>query len=88
MNPEHVFFRIGHALLCIFGLVSYAIISIPVGASVEVGDCIIVLADRFLQQMPLEALPVFKDDGGNSVSRDFSLQLLYNRIHTEQTGNV
>ncbi|XP_077311369.1 cilia- and flagella-associated protein 46 isoform X2 [Lithobates pipiens] len=54
-------------------------------ASVEVGDCIIILADRFLQQMPLEALPVFKDDGGNSVSRDFSLQLLYNRIHTEQT---
>ncbi|XP_018424570.1 PREDICTED: cilia- and flagella-associated protein 46-like, partial [Nanorana parkeri] len=54
-------------------------------ASVEVGDCIIVLADRFLQQMPLEALAVFKDDAVNSVSRDFSLQLLYNRIHTEQT---
>nr|DBA15094.1 TPA: hypothetical protein GDO54_004351 [Pyxicephalus adspersus] len=54
-------------------------------ASVEVGDFIIVLADRSLQQMPLEALAVFKDDGVNSVSRDFSLQLLYNRIHTEQT---
>ncbi|CAI9562757.1 unnamed protein product [Staurois parvus] len=54
-------------------------------ASVEVGDYIILLADRFLQQMPLEALAVFKDDSGNSVSRDFSLQLLYNRIHTEQT---
>ncbi|XP_063818084.1 cilia- and flagella-associated protein 46 isoform X2 [Pseudophryne corroboree] len=54
-------------------------------ASVDVGDCIIVLADRSLQQLPLEALGMFKDDGINSVSRDFSLYTLYKRIHREPT---
>ncbi|XP_075034359.1 cilia- and flagella-associated protein 46 [Mixophyes fleayi] len=54
-------------------------------ASVDVGDCIIVLADKSLQQLPLEALGVFKDDSINSVSRDFSLHILYKRIHREQT---
>ncbi|XP_075699341.1 cilia- and flagella-associated protein 46 isoform X2 [Rhinoderma darwinii] len=57
-------------------------------ASVDVGDCIILLADNSLQQLPLEALGVFKDDGINSVSRDFSLQLLYNRIHRDNTEDV
>ncbi|KAG9484777.1 hypothetical protein GDO78_008080 [Eleutherodactylus coqui] len=54
-------------------------------ASVDVGDCIILLADKSLQQLPLEALGTFKDDGINSTSRDFSLQLLYNRIHRDHT---
>ncbi|KAM3912864.1 cilia- and flagella-associated protein 46 [Leptodactylus fuscus] len=54
-------------------------------ASVDVGDCIILLADKSLLQLPLEALGVFKDDAINSVSRDFSLQLLYNRIHRDHT---
>ncbi|KAM4033890.1 cilia- and flagella-associated protein 46 isoform 2-T2 [Anomaloglossus baeobatrachus] len=54
-------------------------------ASVDGGDCIILLADKSLQHLPLEALGVFMDDGVNSVSRDFSLQLLYNRIHRDHT---
>ncbi|XP_068112949.1 cilia- and flagella-associated protein 46 isoform X2 [Hyperolius riggenbachi] len=53
--------------------------------SEEVGDCIVVLADRWLEQLPLEALAVFKDESVSSVSRDFSLQFLYNRIHRVQT---
>ncbi|XP_069836237.1 cilia- and flagella-associated protein 46 [Dendropsophus ebraccatus] len=57
-------------------------------ASVDLGDCIILLADKSLQQLPLEALGVFKDDGVNSVSRDFSLQLLHNRIHRDHTEDA
>ncbi|XP_073541302.1 cilia- and flagella-associated protein 46 isoform X2 [Phyllobates terribilis] len=57
-------------------------------ASVDGGDCIILLADKSLQQFPLEALGVFMDDWINSVSRDFSLQLLYNRIHRDHTEDA
>ncbi|XP_073402610.1 cilia- and flagella-associated protein 46 [Dendrobates tinctorius] len=57
-------------------------------ASVDAGDCIILLADKSLQQFPLESLGVFMDDGINSVSRDFSLQLLYNRIHRDHTEDA
>ncbi|CAJ0966588.1 unnamed protein product [Ranitomeya imitator] len=57
-------------------------------ASVDAGDCIILLADESLQQFPLESLGIFMDDGINSVSRDFSLQLLYNRIHRDHTEDA
>ncbi|XP_069609930.1 cilia- and flagella-associated protein 46 [Ranitomeya imitator] len=57
-------------------------------ASVDAGDCIILLADKSLQQFPLESLGIFMDDGINSVSRDFSLQLLYNRIHRDHTEDA
>ncbi|XP_071987329.1 cilia- and flagella-associated protein 46 isoform X2 [Engystomops pustulosus] len=57
-------------------------------ASVDGGDCIILLADNSLQRLPLEALGVFKDDSINSVSRDFSLQLLYNRIHRDHAEDA
>ncbi|KAM9325060.1 LOW QUALITY PROTEIN: cilia- and flagella-associated protein 46 [Gastrophryne carolinensis] len=56
----------------------------PSTSSVEVGDYTVVLADISLHHLPLEALAVFKDDSINSMSRDFSLQLLYNRIHRQQ----
>ncbi|XP_018080698.1 cilia- and flagella-associated protein 46 isoform X1 [Xenopus laevis] len=55
-------------------------------ASVDAGECIVLLADKFLMEFPLEALGVFKDDGISSISRDFSLQLLFNRLHREQTA--
>ncbi|XP_031761821.1 cilia- and flagella-associated protein 46 isoform X2 [Xenopus tropicalis] len=54
-------------------------------ASVDTGECIVLLADTFLMEFPLEALGVFKEDGISSISRDFSLQLLFNRLHREQT---
>ncbi|XP_075468672.1 cilia- and flagella-associated protein 46 isoform X5 [Ascaphus truei] len=55
------------------------------GASTDMGECIILLADKLLMELPLEALGVLKEEGISSVSRDFSLQLLYNRVHREQT---
>ncbi|XP_063289661.1 cilia- and flagella-associated protein 46 [Pelobates fuscus] len=58
--------------------------STPSCSSVELGDCILLLADPLLMELPLEALSMFKEEGISSVSRDFSLQLLYNRIHKEQ----
>uniref|UniRef100_A0A8C5PTU7 Cilia and flagella associated protein 46 n=1 Tax=Leptobrachium leishanense TaxID=445787 RepID=A0A8C5PTU7_9ANUR len=57
-------------------------------ASYELGDCILLLADPSLMELPLEAMSVFKEEGISSISRDFSLQLLYNRIHRERTAEA
>ncbi|XP_053305919.1 cilia- and flagella-associated protein 46 [Spea bombifrons] len=55
-------------------------------ASVDAGDCFVLLADRSLMELPLEALSVFREEGMSSLSRDFSLQLLYNRIRKAPTA--
>lgn len=39
-----------------------------------------ILADNDLLKLPLEAMKIFKQDNIASVSRDFSVQLLYHRI--------
>ncbi|KAM4636947.1 cilia- and flagella-associated protein 46 [Discoglossus pictus] len=54
------------------------------GAPGDIGECIILLADKSLMELPLEALSILNDDGISSVSRDFSLQLFYNRLHREE----
>ncbi|XP_041116568.1 cilia- and flagella-associated protein 46 [Polyodon spathula] len=54
------------------------------GAPADMGECVILLADILLMELPLEALKVLQDDGINAVSRDFSLQLLYNRMQREE----
>ncbi|RXM27115.1 Cilia- and flagella-associated protein 46 [Acipenser ruthenus] len=54
------------------------------GAPADMGECVILLADTLLMELPLEALKVLQEDGISSVSRDFSLQLLYNRMHREE----
>uniref|UniRef100_A0A8D2IR75 Uncharacterized protein n=1 Tax=Varanus komodoensis TaxID=61221 RepID=A0A8D2IR75_VARKO len=36
--------------------------------------------------LPLEALNIFQEEAISSVSRDFSLQVLYNRLHKEEAG--
>ncbi|XP_029465840.1 cilia- and flagella-associated protein 46 isoform X2 [Rhinatrema bivittatum] len=51
--------------------------------SVDMGEYFILLADKLLMELPLEALSFLHDEGISSVSRDFSLQLLYNRIRKE-----
>ncbi|CAN8215744.1 unnamed protein product [Coccothraustes coccothraustes] len=48
---------------------------------VDLGLCVVLLGDTLLMELPLEALSVFKEEGISSVSRDFSLQFLYNRLH-------
>ncbi|XP_017664651.1 PREDICTED: cilia- and flagella-associated protein 46 isoform X1 [Lepidothrix coronata] len=40
---------------------------------------VVLLGDTLLMELPLEALSIFKEEGISSVSRDFSLQILYNR---------
>ena len=40
----------------------------------------VILADSDLLKLPLEAMAIFKQDNISSVSRDFSLQMLYHRI--------
>ncbi|XP_072534370.1 cilia- and flagella-associated protein 46 isoform X2 [Salminus brasiliensis] len=58
--------------------------ALPAGSPAEQGECVVVLADRMLLEMPLEALAVLQGDGINSVSRDFSLQVFYTRLQREQ----
>lgn len=48
----------------------------------------ILLGDTWLMELPLEALRIFKAEGISSVSRDFSLQILYNRMHMAESGTI
>ncbi|XP_034292423.1 cilia- and flagella-associated protein 46 isoform X1 [Pantherophis guttatus] len=50
----------------------------------DIGECVILLADKDLLELPLEALTIFQDDAISSLSRDFSLQMVYNRIRKDE----
>lgn len=52
--------------------------------SEDIGECVILLADKDLLELPLEALTIFQDDAISSLSRDFSLQMVYNRIRKDE----
>ncbi|XP_078269822.1 cilia- and flagella-associated protein 46 isoform X2 [Rhinoraja longicauda] len=54
------------------------------GPSQDLGEFVIFLADELLMKLPLEALKVLQNDVITSVSRDFSLQLLYNRQYRDK----
>ncbi|PKK28052.1 cilia and flagella associated protein 46 [Columba livia] len=54
-------------------------------AAADFGLCVILLGDTWLMELPLEALRIFKAEGISSVSRDFSLQILYNRMHMAES---
>ncbi len=49
-------------------------------------DSIVLAVDRPLLELPLEGLPVFGEGMISSVSREFSLQMLWTRLRTEETG--
>ncbi|XP_072727829.1 cilia- and flagella-associated protein 46 [Ciconia boyciana] len=51
------------------------------GTPMDLGLCVVLLADTSFMELPLEALDIFRGEGISSVSRDFSLQILYNRVH-------
>lgn len=53
--------------------------------AVEDGEHLVVLADRKLLELPLDALPLLQKEGLTSVSRDFSLQFFYGRLNIEET---
>uniref|UniRef100_A0A087XK97 Uncharacterized protein n=1 Tax=Poecilia formosa TaxID=48698 RepID=A0A087XK97_POEFO len=55
---------------------------------VDSGEHLVVLADRKLLELPLEALPLLQKEGLASVSRDFSLQLFFSRLSREQILKV
>ncbi|XP_069095869.1 cilia- and flagella-associated protein 46 isoform X1 [Pleurodeles waltl] len=54
----------------------------------ELGECVILLTDKLLMDLPLEALSILREEGISSVSRDFSLQLLYNRFHNDEQADT
>ncbi|KAM4668337.1 cilia- and flagella-associated protein 46 [Amazona ochrocephala] len=58
------------------------------GAPVDLGLCVVLLGDTLFMELPLEALSIFKEEGVSSVSRDFSLQILYNRVHLAKSDIV
>ncbi|XP_010580307.1 PREDICTED: tetratricopeptide repeat protein 40 [Haliaeetus leucocephalus] len=58
------------------------------GTPMDLGLCVVLLGDTFFMELPLEALSIFKGEGISSVSRDFSLQILYNRIHLAESDIV
>ncbi|XP_012516129.1 PREDICTED: cilia- and flagella-associated protein 46 [Propithecus coquereli] len=51
----------------------------------EAADKMILIADRSLLELPLEGLSVLGEGTVSSVSREFSLQMLWNRLHQEET---
>ncbi|XP_025892012.1 cilia- and flagella-associated protein 46 [Nothoprocta perdicaria] len=55
------------------------------GTPMELGLCVVLLADTLLMELPLEGLSIFQEEGVCSVSRDFSLQILYNRMCVEES---
>ncbi|XP_004375045.1 cilia- and flagella-associated protein 46 [Trichechus manatus latirostris] len=55
----------------------------------EAADNVVLIVDQHLLALPLEGLSVFEEGSVSSVSRDFSLQMLMNRLHREETeGSV
>ncbi|KAM6956181.1 cilia- and flagella-associated protein 46 [Aplochiton taeniatus] len=54
------------------------------GSPAELGECVVLLADHVLMELPLEALSILQGEGLSAVSRDFSLQLLHARLHREE----
>ncbi|XP_046691474.1 cilia- and flagella-associated protein 46 isoform X1 [Silurus meridionalis] len=50
----------------------------------EHGECVVVLADTMLLELPLEALRVLRGSGISSISRDFSLQVFHSRLHRDE----
>ncbi|MCJ8730419.1 hypothetical protein PDJAM_G00184270 [Pangasius djambal] len=50
----------------------------------EHGECVVVLADTMLLELPLEALAVLQGSGISAISRDLSLQVFHTRLHRDE----
>lgn len=55
-------------------------------AEPEAADAVILVVDRYLLELPLEGLSVLGAAAVSSVSREFSLQMLWTRLHKGETG--
>ncbi|XP_026876764.2 cilia- and flagella-associated protein 46 [Electrophorus electricus] len=56
----------------------------PPASSPEYGESVVILADRMLLELPLEALAILQGEGIDSVSRDFSLQVFHSRLQRDE----
>lgn len=54
----------------------------------SMSDTIVLLADDNLLLLPLESLSVFLTPRVTSLTRDFSLQFLYHRLHQSEGKNM
>ncbi|XP_038599783.1 cilia- and flagella-associated protein 46 [Tachyglossus aculeatus] len=54
------------------------------GIPAEAVDYAVIMADRLLQELPLEALSFFEEGMISSISREVSLQMLHNRLRKEE----
>ena len=62
---------------------------LPLLSPETVSESVVLLADEWLLQLPLEALKVFAVPQITSISRDFSLQFHYHRVHpAERSGEA
>ena len=52
-------------------------------------ETVILLVDQYLMQLPLEALQLLRMEHVSSVSREISLQMMFNKMHHgSSAGNV
>ncbi|KAI5270262.1 Cilia- And Flagella-Associated Protein 46 [Manis pentadactyla] len=51
----------------------------------EAADNLVLIVDRYLLELPLEGLSVFSQGVASSLSREFSLQMLWSRLSREET---
>ena len=49
-------------------------------------EYLILLADQYLMQLPLEALSVLQTENLTSITRDVSLQMFFNKVHLPTLG--
>nr|XP_055025478.1 cilia- and flagella-associated protein 46 isoform X3 [Misgurnus anguillicaudatus] len=54
----------------------------------ETDESLVILADRMLSDLPLESLSALQVNGIGRVSRDFSLQVLHERLQTDEAVRV
>ncbi|XP_047559332.1 cilia- and flagella-associated protein 46 isoform X1 [Lutra lutra] len=52
----------------------------------DAADNVVLIVDKHLLELPLEGLPVFEEGTVSALSRDFSLQMLCNRLRKEETA--
>ncbi|XP_040906348.1 cilia- and flagella-associated protein 46 [Toxotes jaculatrix] len=52
------------------------------------GECVVLLTDRKLLELPLESLTILQEEGLSAVSRDFSLQLFHSRLNRDEPEKV
>lgn len=68
------------------GLATPAASFLPPPVEPEVVDTVVLVVDRQLLELPLEGLLTLREGAITSMSREFSLQMLYNRLHQEEAG--